>query len=80
MTRGDTRAPDFSSDGRRFESCRVRHESPDQTRHTRTPQGVLVAVLAISCLLIEGLVTDWSALLITRDLGAEPAQGAGRWP
>lgn len=37
---------------------------------------LLVALLAISCLLIEGLVTDWSALLITRDLGAEPSQGA----
>jgi fucose permease len=37
---------------------------------------VLIAVLAVSGLLIEGLVTDWSALLITRDLGASAALGA----
>lgn len=35
-----------------------------------------IAVLAVSGLLIEGLVTDWSALLITRDLGAPTSLGA----
>ncbi len=35
-----------------------------------------VAVLAICGLLLEGLITDWSALLLTRDLQAPAAQGA----
>ncbi|MFD2024377.1 MFS transporter [Promicromonospora aerolata] len=35
-----------------------------------------IAVLAVSGLLIEGLVTDWSALLVTRDLGASASLGA----
>ena len=37
---------------------------------------VTISVLAVSGLLIEGLVTDWSALLITRDLGASAFLGA----
>ena len=43
--------------------------------HPRRPAGrwgipLAVAVLAVCGLLIEGLITDWSALLIGRDLGA----------
>jgi MFS family permease len=45
-------------------------------RNGRFGLPVLIAVLAVSGLLIEGLVTDWSALLITRDLGASAALGA----
>jgi len=35
-----------------------------------------IAVLAICGLFIEGLALDWSALLITRDLGSSPALAA----
>jgi fucose permease len=35
-----------------------------------------IAVLAVCGLLIEGLVTDWSALLISRDLGASNSLAA----
>ncbi|SNR99335.1 hypothetical protein SAMN06272737_1592 [Blastococcus mobilis] len=35
-----------------------------------------VGLLAVTCLLVEGLVTDWSALLVTRDLGAGATHGA----
>lgn len=37
---------------------------------------VVVVVLAISGLLAEGLITDWSALLLTRDMDAAASQGA----
>lgn len=37
---------------------------------------VAIIVLAISGLLLEGAITDWSALLLTRDLGATSFQGA----
>jgi MFS family permease len=57
---------------------RTHHPSVEMEKSERRGRRlpVLVAVLAVSCLLVEGLVTDWSALLITRDLGAGPAQGA----
>jgi predicted MFS family arabinose efflux permease len=45
-------------------------------RRRRFGLPVTIAVLAVSGLLIEGLVTDWSALLITRDLGAPASLGA----
>lgn len=45
-------------------------------RRWQTTLPITIAVLAISGLLIEGLVTDWSALLITRDLGAPASWGA----
>lgn len=37
---------------------------------------VVVVVLAISGLLAEGLITDWSALLLIRDMDAAASQGA----
>lgn len=40
------------------------------SRNGRVRLPVTIAVLAVSGLLIEGVITDWSALLITRDLGA----------
>ncbi|MFD2794882.1 MFS transporter [Promicromonospora vindobonensis] len=43
-------------------------------RRLRLP--LTIAVVAVSGLFIEGLVTDWSALLITRDLGAPASLGA----
>lgn len=46
------------------------------SRKGRCGLPVTIAVLAVSGLLIEGLVTDWSALLITRDLGAPASLGA----
>jgi fucose permease len=45
-------------------------------RERRFGLPMTIAVLAVSGLLIEGLVTDWSALLITRDLGAPTSLGA----
>lgn len=51
-------------------------EAPVPVRRERLGLPVLIAVLAVSGLLIEGLVTDWSALLITRDLGAPTSLGA----
>ncbi|WNV75284.1 MFS transporter [Geodermatophilus sp. DSM 44513] len=46
------------------------------SRNGRSRLPLAIAVLAFSGLLIEGLVTDWSALLITRDLGAPASLGA----
>ncbi|MEL4356306.1 MULTISPECIES: MFS transporter [unclassified Luteococcus] len=45
-------------------------------RWWQTTLPTTIAALAVSALLIEGLVTDWSALLITRDLGAPASWGA----
>lgn len=39
------------------------------------PSGLLL-VIAVGALLLEGTVTDWSALLVARDLGAGAAVGA----
>ena len=50
--------------------------TPAMVRNRRFGLPVPIAVLAVSGLLIEGLVTDWSALLITRDLGAPTSLGA----
>lgn len=49
---------------------------PVMVRNRRFDLPVTIGVLAVSALLIEGLVTDWSALLITRDLGAPASLGA----
>lgn len=35
-----------------------------------------VGALAVSCLLIEGTITDWSALLVSRDFGSGTSVGA----
>ena len=45
-------------------------------RWWQTTLPTTIAVLAVSALLIEGLITDWSALLVTRDLGAPASWGA----
>lgn len=37
---------------------------------------ITVAVLALSGFLLEGMVTDWSSLLLQRDMGADPAFAA----
>lgn len=37
---------------------------------------VTVAVLALSGFLLEGMATDWSSLLLRRDMGADPAFAA----
>lgn len=37
---------------------------------------VTVAVLALSGFLLEGMITDWSSLLLRRDMGADPAFAA----
>lgn len=50
--------------------------TPASSWKTRFGLPVTIAVLAVSGLLIEGLVTDWAALLITRDLGASASLGA----
>jgi fucose permease len=52
-------------------------DTPVVVRNRRFGLPVGIAMLAVSGLLIEGLVTDWSALLITRDLGAQASLGAG---
>ena len=51
-------------------------DTPVLVRNGRFGLPVMIAVLAVAGLLIEGLVTDWSALLITRDLGASASLGA----
>ncbi|GAA4696895.1 putative arabinose efflux permease, MFS family [Promicromonospora umidemergens] len=51
-------------------------DAPVLVRDGRFGLPVTISVLAVSGLLIEGLVTDWSALLITRDLGASASLGA----
>ncbi len=63
--------------GRRPERERVPEtaRSPDGPRFT-SHLPAAIAVLAISGLLLEGVITDWSALLLTRDLGATATQGA----
>ncbi|WP_165362844.1 MFS transporter [Promicromonospora panici] len=55
---------------------REAHDTPVFVRNRRFGLPVTIAVLAVSGLLIEGLITDWSALLITRDLGAPASLGA----
>lgn len=52
-------------------------DTPVVVQNGRFGLPVTIAVLAVSGLLIEGVVTDWSALLITRDLGASASLGAG---
>ncbi|GAB2477541.1 MFS transporter [Promicromonospora xylanilytica] len=54
----------------------VEDADPALARNGRFGLPVAIAVLAVSGLLVEGLVTDWSALLITRDLGAPASLGA----
>ncbi|MDR7385586.1 MFS transporter [Promicromonospora iranensis] len=51
-------------------------DAPVTVWNRRSGLPATIAVLAVSGLLIEGLVTDWSALLITRDLGAPASLGA----
>lgn len=49
-----------------------RHCAKTRAGRSTGPWGIplTVAVLAVCGLLIEGLITDWSAVLISRDLGA----------
>jgi MFS family permease len=35
-----------------------------------------LGLLALTCMMVEGAVADWSALLLTKHAGATPAQGA----
>ncbi|WP_061712640.1 MFS transporter [Kocuria palustris] len=51
-------------------------EAPVAQRTRLFSLPLAIAVLAVSGLLIEGLITDWSALLITRDLQAPACLGA----
>ncbi|GAA3884782.1 MFS transporter [Saccharothrix violaceirubra] len=48
-------------------------DAPTRTRRAARPA---VLVLAVGALFLEGVVTDWSALLAARDLGAGPTAGA----
>lgn len=51
-------------------------EAPVAQRTRLFSLPLAIAVLAVSGLLIEGLITDWSALLITRDLQSPASLGA----
>lgn len=50
--------------------------TPSTGRTTRAAIPSAVAVMAIAALSLEGTVTDWTALLLSRDLGAGPTTGA----
>lgn len=49
---------------------------PNDWSRSRVRIPMSVAVLAISALLVEGLILDWAAVLIARDLGGGAEQGA----
>jgi len=49
--------------------------APSPTSRDRVRVPALLLVVAIGALFLEGTVTDWSALLVTRDLGGGSAMG-----
>lgn len=50
--------------------------APQEPVRVRIPVPVLVLCFAIGALFLEGTVTDWSALLVSRDLGGGATTGA----
>ncbi|KUG54806.1 MFS transporter [Kocuria palustris] len=55
---------------------RTTEKTPATQRTRLFTLPLAIAALAVSGLLVEGLITDWSALLITRDLQAPAPLGA----
>jgi MFS family permease len=52
--------------------------SHESTAHFERPRlaALSLGLLALTCMVVEGAVADWSALLLTKHAGATPAQGA----